>query len=193
MGMIERVLSFVFGGGQGGQGGLAQTIEVFRENAERAAERDHAARAASLEQFASEFVHPRKSAFDRVIDGLNRIPRPAMALGTLALFVAAMWDPIGFAARMEGVAVVPEPMWWLLGAIVSFYFGARHQLKGQEFQKSLAQSAAVARALREMPVEDVTSDAPADTPQVSPTSAPPSAKSFPENAALEDWRRSRGG
>ena len=24
-----------------------------------------------------------------------------------------------------GLALVPEPLWWLLGAIVSFYFGAR--------------------------------------------------------------------
>ena len=26
---------------------------------------------------------------------------------------------------MQGLALVPEPLWWLMGAIVSFYFGAR--------------------------------------------------------------------
>jgi hypothetical protein len=26
---------------------------------------------------------------------------------------------------MVGLAEVPEPLWWLLGAIVGFYFGAR--------------------------------------------------------------------
>ena len=26
---------------------------------------------------------------------------------------------------MVGLREVPEPLWWLLGAIVSFYFGAR--------------------------------------------------------------------
>ena len=36
-----------------------------------------------------------------------------------------MVDPVGFAARMVGLEAVPEPLWWLLGAIVSFYFGAR--------------------------------------------------------------------
>jgi hypothetical protein len=51
-----------------------------------------------------------------------------------------MVDPIWFAARMQGIALVPEPLWWLMGAIVSFYFGARHQAKGQEFQRSLAET-----------------------------------------------------
>ena len=64
---------------------------------------------------------------------MNRLPRPAMALGTLALFLSAMHDPAWFAARMQALALVPEPLWWLLGAIVSFDFGARHQAKGQEF------------------------------------------------------------
>ncbi|MHA1127862.1 MAG: 3TM-type holin, partial [Alphaproteobacteria bacterium] len=27
--------------------------------------------------------------------------------------------------RMQGLAYIPDPLWWLLGAIVSFYFGAR--------------------------------------------------------------------
>ena len=48
-----------------------------------------------------------------------------MALGTVGLFVFAMADPSGFSARMVGLAEVPEPLWWLLGAIVGFYFGAR--------------------------------------------------------------------
>ncbi|MEP2428826.1 MAG: 3TM-type holin, partial [Tateyamaria sp.] len=56
------------------------------------------------------------------------------------LFLAAMIDPIWFAERMQGIALVPEPLWWLLGVIVSFYFGARHQVKSQQFQKSIAQT-----------------------------------------------------
>ncbi len=42
---------------------------------------------------------------------------------------------------MQGIALVPEPLWWLMGAIVSFYFGARSQAKGQEFQRSIAETA----------------------------------------------------
>lgn len=192
MGLIERVVSLVFGGGAVG---LRDTVEVFRENAERSAQREHAAQAAALGQFAAEFEHPRKSFFDQLIDALNRVPRPAMALGTLGLFVAAMVDPIWFASRMEGIALVPEPLWWLLGAIVSFYFGARHQLKGQEFQRSLVQSAAAARSLAAR--RETAEDSPPDTNghATSPdTSDPqPIIVERSDNAALDDWRKSQVG
>jgi hypothetical protein len=36
-----------------------------------------------------------------------------------------MANPENFAIRMQGLAYVPDPLWWLLGAVVSFYFGAR--------------------------------------------------------------------
>lgn len=137
MGLIERLVTLVFGDGRNM---VRDTVEVFRENAESGAARDAAQRAAALDQFGAEFSQPAKGLFDRIMDGINRVPRPAMALGTLGLFAAAMIDPVWFAARMQGIALVPEPLWWLLGAIVSFYFGARHQLKGQEFRQSVART-----------------------------------------------------
>ncbi|SRR6056297_1663244 len=134
MGMMTQVLELIFGGGRNA---LRETAEVFRENAEAAGGREQATRDAVLAQFANEFARVERGRFDRVMDGVNRLPRPALALGTLALFVAAMADPVWFAARMQGVALVPEPLWWLLGVVVSFYFGARHQQKSQEFHRSI--------------------------------------------------------
>jgi len=99
--------------------------EVFVENATRRMELAAEARAAALEAASTEFQHAGNSLFDRFVNGVNRLPRPFLALGTLGLFVYAMADPEGFAARMRGLAEVPDPLWWLLGAIVSFYFGAR--------------------------------------------------------------------
>lgn len=104
---------------------------------------------------------PRRAAqgrFDRAIDALNRLPRPAMALGVLALFVAAMVAPDWFAARMEALSKVPDPLWWLLGVIVSFYFGSRCQIKAQSFRRELAETAAQQHA-----TSDVT-PAPRNTP-----------------------------
>ena len=164
MGVIGRVLDGVFGDGRNV---VAETVEVFRENAEGAAGRAHELQAGALAQFGAEFAPRQRGAFDRFMDGLNRVPRPALALGTLGLFVSAMVDPAWFASRMEGIALVPEPLWWLLGAIVSFYFGARHQAKGQEFRRSIAETVAGAAA-RE-------------------ASAP--AVAGAENAALVEWRR----
>lgn len=137
--MIDGLLTLLFGGGRNV---VRETAEVFLENREGASIREAAYRAAALDQFAAEFAAPRRGAFDRFIDGLNRVPRPLMAFGTIGLCVAAMVDPIWFAARMQGIALVPEPLWWLLGAIVSFYFGARYQFKTQEFQRSIAQTMA---------------------------------------------------
>lgn len=135
MGLIERIFGAVFGGGRNV---VAETAEVFRVNAEAKDARGHALQSAALAQFAQEFRAARRGPFDRLMDALNRVPRPAMALGTIGLFVAATVDPVWFAARMTGIALVPEPLWWLLGAVVSFYFGARHQAKGQDFQRELA-------------------------------------------------------
>ena len=109
---------------QGAGRAVTGVAGAFIPNAEAADARAATAQAGALAQFAAEF-QPRRSWFDAVIDGVNRVPRPAMALGTIGLFAWAMADPIGFAARMQGVALIPEPMWWLMGAIVGFYFGAR--------------------------------------------------------------------
>ncbi|KIT17275.1 holin family protein [Jannaschia aquimarina] len=112
-----------------GVGGLARTAvdaaRVFRADATAGQALRHRARQAALGQMEAEFRRPHRTRFDAVIDGLNRMPRPALAFGTLGLFVYAMADPRGFSERMEGLAYVPEPLWWLLGAIVGFYFGAR--------------------------------------------------------------------
>ncbi|MBT8415199.1 MAG: holin family protein [Boseongicola sp.] len=141
MGLIGALFSMLFGGERNV---VRDTVEVFRPNAEADAGRDATRYGASLAQFAAEFAQPRRGLFDRFIDGLNRLPRPFLALGTLGLFVSAMVEPIWFSQRMQGIALVPEPLWWLMGAIVSFYFGARHQTKSQEFQTGLA--ATLARA-----------------------------------------------
>lgn len=139
MGIIERVLDLLFGSGNRA---LRDTIEVFRENAEGASARAARAQGNALHQFAEEFRSDRRGRFDRVLDGINRLPRPMLALGTLGLFISAMVDPVWFAARMQGIALVPEPLWWLLGAIVSFYFGARHQAKSQQFRREIGHTLA---------------------------------------------------
>ncbi|NQY60235.1 holin family protein [Cognatishimia sp.] len=176
MGVVGRILDLVFGGGRNV---VAETAEVFRENSEKGAARDHDLRGATLAQFGGEFRQSNRGRFDRVMDGINRLPRPLMALGCIGLFVAAMVDPLWFAARMQGVALVPEPLWWLLGVVVSFYFGARHQAKGQQFQRDIAQglvqSAQVVNAISQ--IESLASESPTQDPEINP--------------ALAEWKRSQ--
>ena len=188
MGLMERMFGLLFGGGSNV---IKDTAEVFRENAEAGSQRSHAVQMQAMRAHSEEFLVPRQGAFDRIMDGINRLPRPALALGTLGMFVSAMVEPLWFAERMQGIALVPEPMWWLLGVIVSFYFGARHQVKAQQFQRDIAttmahvpqvmQNVAALRKLRADSVgvagtgQDVRLAAAAVAPDVNP--------------ALEEWRR----
>lgn len=136
MGWIGRLL---------GLGGAVKTVaEVFVDNKTDASRRADALKAATLQQLGAEFAQPGRTWFDHLVDGLNRLPRPCLALGTLALFVYAMADPMGFSARMQGLALVPDQLWWLLGAIVSFYFGAREL---HHFRTRQAPTPAEARAV----------------------------------------------
>jgi len=146
MGMIGRTFDVVFGGDNNV---LKDTFEVFRENTEAGAARSAVVQGQAMDQYGAEFSAPAKGTFDRFMDGVNRLPRPAMALGTLGLFVSAMVAPLWFAQRMQGIALVPEPLWWLLGVIVSFYFGARHQVKSQDFQRNIVQTVKHAPAVIE--------------------------------------------
>ncbi|THF79194.1 MAG: carboxylesterase [Sulfitobacter sp. SK025] len=188
MGMIEKILGLVFGGG----GNIVRdTVEVFRENTEAGAQRAASAQNQAMTQYASEYGTASRGRFDRFMDGLNRLPRPALALGTLGMFVAAMIDPIWFASRMQGVSLVPEPLWWLLGVVVSFYFGARHQIKTQEFQRSIARTIANApqvaqtiQSIQAMRLDVQDSAAIEHDAPLRPSGGQPSA-----NPALEDWRK----
>ena len=184
MGLIGSIFATIFGGGRNV---VVETVEVFRPNAEREAMRDAARQAAALGQFAAEFGLERKGWFDRVVDGLNRLPRPMLAFGTLGLFVTAMADPVWFAKRMQGIALVPEPLWWLMGAIVSFYFGARHQVKAQDFQRGMA--ATLARTA-EVTGNIEALDALVRGPETGPVASAPKGRDG--NAALDDWRATHG-
>ncbi|MCA3509715.1 MAG: holin family protein [Rhodobacter sp.] len=178
MGLIGRIL-----GGPGMITSLGATVrdvsEVFTENATRRMELAAGAQAAALAQHSAEFAGAGTGWFDRLVNGLNRLPRPMLAFGTLALFGYAMVDPDGFAARMTGLNQVPEPLWWLLGAIVGFYFGAReaHHFRARAPAPGTPVAAGPARRQRQ-PTRGGNGAAKAPAPQDEP------------NAALDDWRRS---
>ncbi|MGR3464187.1 holin family protein [Limimaricola sp.] len=168
-GLIGGIFTTLFGARRNV---VVDTVEAFRENAEGRAARAATQRSEALAQFAAEMGRARRGRWDRLIDGLNRLPRPMMAFGTLGLIGAAMADPAWFIARMQGLALVPEPLWWLMGAIVSFYFGARMQSHGQSFEREMVE------ALARMEIR----------PGAAATPEPARATA---NAALEDWWRTQ--
>ncbi len=166
MGLISRMLGI----GESAQsiGGAVETVaEVFTVNKTKKELAIRAQAMASLDQYGMEFTNANNGWFDSFINGINRLPRPIMALGTVGLFAFAMANPDGFANRMQGLAYIPDPLWWLLGAVVSFYFGARefHYARG---------------ATAPMIIPTIAANEP-----TAPTKA--SAAVFTENAALSEW------
>ena len=181
MGVIAKIFGGLFGGNRNV---IAETAEVFRPNAEHSAQRAADYAMSAQGQFGAEFAAPeRKGWFNALVDGLNRLPRPMMAYGTIGLFVYAMADPVAFAERMVGLAAVPDQLWWLLGAIVSFYFGAREMAH-------MRAAAASPQAVRQIVqnIEEIRGLRPKEAPPEPPAAAPESRDS---NAALDAWRATR--
>ncbi|PID95864.1 MAG: carboxylesterase [Alphaproteobacteria bacterium] len=182
----------VFGGGL--LSGASKAVEtvggVFAPNSEAEAERRAEFKQAALAQFGAEFQHPRKGWFDRFMDGMNRLPRPLVTLGVFALFTSAMFWPIWFAERMQGLALVPEPLWWLAGTIVAFYFGGRFQVKSQEFHRAAAQSAAMVPQVmqRISALRELRSDGPGAADTGTDAALNDAAVTPDDNPAVLAWR-----
>ncbi len=163
--------------------GAGDLTSVVRGDKGKEAQAQHVEHLAALQQLGAEFHLQRSSWFDVIIDGLNRLPRPALAMGTLGLFAYAMADPIGFADRMQGLQLVPSQLWWLLGAIVSFYFGARelHYFRDRRPNVSLEDLIKVTQSR-----DAIDKLRPANDVQ-----GPPSEGILHKNPAVADWKAER--
>ncbi|WP_299837788.1 holin family protein [uncultured Jannaschia sp.] len=169
--------------------------EVFVPNATEGQRQGHETQRAALEQLGAEFELERDGWFDRCIDGMNRLPRPMLALGTMGLFVYAMIEPAAFATRMEGLHYVPEPLWWLLGAIVGFYFGAR-ELHYVRRPRAVAQTTVAGNRASSWHVSDLDGNGEDDEMAAPPGKAPSvleaQAANDTANPALAEWRTAQG-
>jgi hypothetical protein len=121
-----------------------------------------------------------RAAYDRLLDAVNRLPRPLMVLGSLALLASALVAPDWFAARMEALADMPEALWWIIGAVLSLHWGARTQHHAQAFRRETAAHAPPPKPAPSLPASPGT-DAALTLDTLGP--AP--------NPALDDWRASR--
>lgn len=113
----------------------ARALEIAEEVRARA-------EAAGLPPAVSGLAPRRRAAYDRLVDALNRLPRPLMVMGSLALLGSAIFAPAWFEGRMEALSDMPEALWWVIGAVLSLHFGARYQDRSQEFQREVAAAVA---------------------------------------------------
>jgi hypothetical protein len=175
-----------------------ELIEVFKPNAESAAERDHVERLAlseqdmaALQQFAAEFhARANRTWWDSLVDGLNRLPRPLITLGILAFFVLAPLEPVRFLEVARVYQIMPDGFWALLSVIIAFYFGGRMQLKRQD----LAVRGGALLFARELVAQRVAEreGSPAPVPTAADVPAEP-ASGAGANRVVEEWRRRQAG
>lgn len=179
--MVSKLFGFLFGSGRNV---LKETAEVFMPNSEAADQRSAEVRQQAMAQFSQEFGQP--GLINSLADGMNRMGRPVITYGLIFLIMSSMFDPLWFAARMQGLALVPEPLWILFTIVVSFFFGAREMSKfrGASMAKEAARIAVAAPKVVET-IKELNAMAPgvaegtdADVPHPTKTS----------NAAVLAWR-----
>ncbi|MCP4158858.1 MAG: hypothetical protein GY760_02185 [Deltaproteobacteria bacterium] len=83
--------------------------------------------------FSSEFhSRNRRTLWDSFWDGINRMPRPLFVVLIVAYFILSYVNPEEFQILNLGLSTVPEKMWYVLSAIIGFYFCARELHKIRE-------------------------------------------------------------
>ena len=82
-----------------------------------------------LRQFIIESQREPTTWWTAFTQGLNQLPRPILALGTIGLIGIAVFDPGRATGAYGALTNVPQELWALLGIIVSFYMGGRLQIK----------------------------------------------------------------
>lgn len=138
--------------------------------------------AGGLARIEAEFA---RGGFDGLVNALNRLPRPLLMLGAVAVGGYAMLDPEGFAARVEAMAGMPEPLWWLSGAMLGLHFVGR---EGHYWRNRLRGAGGEQAATPASGGAVESADAGPVAPEAAPR--PPAAvpqDGFADNAALRDW------
>jgi len=139
-------------------GGLWKTVFGDKDKTNNYA---HTEKMAVYDQFAKEFGNS-KTWWDSLIDGLNRLPRPIMTFGIVWLFYYCITQPEDFTVSATALQAMPEPGWWLLGIIITFWFGGKVPKDFAKYQVQagavdVAKQVAQARQIKNTP-KSVTAD-----------------------------------
>lgn len=102
-------------------GGIVKSVFGDKSARER---QGHEVDMAIHSQHANEFGHS-KTWWDSLIDGINRLPRPAMTFGIIYIFYYCINDPEGFKTAMNALREMPKEGWYLMGIIMTFWFGSK--------------------------------------------------------------------
>lgn len=125
-------------------GGVVETVRkgIGMFTGDRAAREAgyHEESMASRAQFAAEFQVKNRTWFDSLIDGFNRLPRPAIVAMVIYYFVMAYKNPTEFQVLNVALDTIPEFMWQIALIVVTFYFVAREVQKSRDKRLALSKA-----------------------------------------------------
>ena len=133
---MGSILNLILGGGL--QGITSLVSAIFGNKGARESNA-HDESMASHAEFAAEFQVSNRGFLDRVIDFLNRLPRPTIVGMVIYYFILAINDPITFQMVNVSLDGVPESMWEIAFMIIGFFFVARELQRGRDRKLSLDQ------------------------------------------------------
>ena len=84
---------------------------------------------AVLQQFSDYTKADKGSWFEQFVGGLNALPRPFLAIGTILLLGYAVVDPSRATQAYSTLDLIPQELWGMFAIVVSFYMGGRLQVK----------------------------------------------------------------
>ncbi|MCP4164014.1 MAG: hypothetical protein GY760_28460 [Deltaproteobacteria bacterium] len=106
--------------------GVNSVVQTFTGSKKERDKYSHQEYVNTHKSFSSEF-HNRnnKNLWDSFWDGLNRMPRSLFVVLIVAYFILSYINPEEFQVLNIGLSTIPEKMWYVLSAIIGFYFCAR--------------------------------------------------------------------
>lgn len=175
-----------------GVGGLLRlgigAVETITGNQKDRDGQGHQSDMAVSKQFMAEFQQQNRNWFDSLIDGINRLPRPVIVVMVIAYFLTAWVDPIEFQVINLSLDGIPENMWWIAGAIITFFFGAREMGKSRD-QKRMALSVGAFNE-QQRRIKDLRAQQHVETWAYAADMADETKPL--SNASIAEWNRRRG-
>ena len=139
---------------------------IFGSKSDRDAQQ-HLEHMGAQGQFSKEFINHGSSRtwWDSLWDGLNRMPRPVMVILVLWYLVISYNDPIMFQKINVALDTIPDQMWYILSAIIAFYFGARELSKSREQKMALSQNEFKQVIIRNKQLDEMSKKSVKNTPE----------------------------
>ena len=134
-----------------------------------------------LQAYSAEFA-PRSNRtwWDSLWDGLNRMPRPLIVIAIFWYFLLSYRNPKEFQVLNTTLDTVPDEMWYIMSAIVGFYFMAREFQKGRDTKMALSDKDFEKVQKRLAVLRDKDDELPAKN-------------SGYQNPSIEEWKKNKRG